>query len=96
MFINKLNQLYKPKRVLYYVPATAEDIDAFYKGDVKGEIAVLANAFGTYDSPGVFFLKDLQEPVIGIEFRSGDDRIAYPYELDSVEIDAAYFYSIEF
>lgn len=96
MFINKLNQLYKPKRVLYYVPASAEDIDAFYNGEVKGEIAVLANAFGTYDSPGVFFLKDLQEPVIGIEFRSGDDRIAYPYELDSVEIDAAYFYSIEF
>ena len=96
MFINKLNQLYKPKRVLYYVPASAEDIDAFYNGEVKGEIAVLANAFGTYDSPGVFFLKDLPEPVIGIEFRSGDDRIAYPYELDSVEIDAAYFYSIEF
>ena len=96
MFINKLNQLYKPKRVLYYVPASAEDIDAFYNGEVKGEIAVLANTFGTYDSPGVFFLKDLQEPVIGIEFRSGDDRIAYPYELDSVEIDAAYFYSIEF
>ncbi|MBR6488735.1 MAG: EAL domain-containing protein [Clostridiales bacterium] len=96
MFINKLNQLYKPKRVLYYVPATAEDIDAFYKGDVKGEIAVLANAFGTYDSPGVFFLKDMDEPVIGIEFRAGDDRINYPYELDSVEIGAAYFYSIEF
>ena len=96
MFINKLNQLYKPKRVLYYVPATAEDIDAFYKGDVKGEIALLANAFGTYDSPGVFFLKNMAEPVIGIEFRAGDDRIDYPFELDSVEIDAAYFYSIEF
>ena len=96
MFINKLNQLYKPKRVLYYVPASADDVDAFYKGEVRGEIAVLANAFGTYDSPGVFFLKGRTEPVIGIEFRSGDDRIEYPYELDSVEIDAAYFYSIEF
>lgn len=96
MFINKLNQLYKPRRVLYYVPASADDIDAFYKGDVKGEIAVLANAFGTYDSPGVFYLNGREEPVIGIEFRAGDDRINYPEELESVEIDAAYFYSIEF
>jgi len=96
MFINKLNQLYKPKRVLYYVPASADDIDAFYKGDVKGEIAVLANAFGTYDSPGVFYLNGRSEPVIGIEFRTGDSRINYPEELESVEINAAYFYSIEF
>ena len=75
MYINKLNQLYKPKRVLYYVPASADDIDAFYKGDVKGEIAVLANAFGTYDSPGVFYLNGRSEPVTGLEFRTGDSRI---------------------
>ena len=95
MFINKLNQLYKPGRVLYYVPATEDDIDAFYKGTVKEEIARLTNAFGTYDHPGVFFLKSLEGPVIGIEYRKDDDRIDYPENLDSVEIDAAYFYSIE-
>ena len=32
MFINKLNQLYKPERILYYVIPTEEEIAAFYKG----------------------------------------------------------------
>lgn len=95
MFINKLNQLYKPKRVLYYVPATEADIDALYKGTVKEEIACLTNAFGTYDQPGVFYLKSLNEPVIGIEYRQDDDRIRYPENMESAELDASYFYSIE-
>ena len=95
MFINKLNQLYKPKRVLYYVPASEADIDAFYKGTVKEEIARLTNAFGTYDYPGVFFLSSVEGPVIGIEYRKDDDRIEYPQGLASVDIGEAYFYSIE-
>lgn len=95
MFINKLNQLYKPKRVLYYVPASEADVDAFYKGSVKEEIARLSNAFGTYDYPGVFYLSAVSGPVIGIEYRKGDDRVEYPQGLESVDIDEAYFYSIE-
>ena len=71
MFINKLNQLYKPKRVLYYVPASEADINAFYEGTVKEEIARLTNGFGTYDQPGVFFLNSVEGPVIGIEYRQG-------------------------
>ncbi|MCR5489004.1 MAG: hypothetical protein K6F03_02950, partial [Saccharofermentans sp.] len=91
MFINKLNQLYKPKRVLYYVPATEDEIDAFYNGTVKEEIARLTNAFGTYDYPGVFFLSSVEGPVIGIEYRKDDDRIEYPQGLASVDIGEAYF-----
>ena len=95
MFINKLNQLYKPRRVLYYVPASEADINAFYEGTVKEEIARLTNGFGTYDQPGVFFLNSVEGPVIGIEYRQGDSRISYPSGLASVDLDAAYFYSIE-
>ena len=95
MFINKLNQLYKPKRILYYTDSQPEDIQAFYKGVVPESVAKYSNAFGTYDYPGVFFVQDLQKEVIGIEFRAGDNRIEYPQNLKSVELDAAFFYSIE-
>ena len=57
MFINKLNQLYKPKRILYYQEASQEQIDAFYQGVIPEKIAVHRDAFGTYDLPGVFMLK---------------------------------------
>ena len=38
MFINKLNQLYKPARLLYYVAASEEDIIAFSKGIIPDKI----------------------------------------------------------
>ena len=95
MFVNKLNQLYKPDRILYYKDATPEELKAYYKGEVPGEIARYGNAFGTYDLPGAFFLKSLNKEVIGIEFRKGDDRIDYPKDLQSVELGEIFFYSIE-
>jgi len=95
MFINKLNQLYKPKRILYYIDTMPEDIQAFYKGVVPESIAKYSNAFGTYDYPGIFFVQGLQKEVIGIEFRAGDPRIEYPKNLKSIELDAAFFYSVE-
>ena len=95
MFINKLNQLYKPKRILYYIDTKPEDIQAFYKGVVPESIAKYSNAFGTYDYPGIFFVQALQKEVIGIEFRAGDPRIEYPKNLKSIELDAAFFYSVE-
>ena len=49
MFINKLNQLYKPKRILYYVEAGEAEVCDFYKGNVPEAVAKYANAFGTYD-----------------------------------------------
>ena len=95
MITNRLNQLYKPKRTLYYLDASKEDIESFYKGVIPPLVEKYADAFGTYDYPGVFFVRQLQKEVIGIEFRSGDPRILYPTELHSIELDAAFFYSIE-
>ena len=95
MDINKLNQLYKPKRILYYIPTSKSDIDAFYKGIVSHEIDRYTNAFGTYDYPGVFYISSLDTPVIGIEFRADDDRVDYPDDLESIVINENYFYSIE-
>ena len=95
MFINKLNQLYKPKRILYYTEASPQDIQAFYKGDVPAAVEKFSNAFGTYDYPGVFFVQQLQKPVIGIEYRANDPRIEYPAELKTVELEASFFYSVE-
>ncbi len=95
MFINKLNQLYKPKRILYYVDASEEDIQAFYKGVIPQPLEKYSNAFGTYDYPGIFFVQNLQKEVIGIEFRSNDSRIEYPADLKSIELEPAFFYSVE-
>ena len=96
MFINKLNQLYKPKRLLYYMEASDEQIEAFYNGNISGEIKKYTNAFGTYDSPGVFFIASRdKKPVIGIEYRAEDPRITYPDNLKSILLEEAFFYSIE-
>ncbi len=95
MIINRLNQLYKPKRTLYYMDASKEDILSFYKGVVPPMIEKYADVFGTYDYPGIFYVSHLQKEVIGIEFRSGDSRVDYPTELRSIELDEAFFYAIE-
>ena len=95
MFINKLNQLYKPKRILYYVDADENAIAAFYSGKMPEEAGCYANVFGTYDYPGIFYVKSLGRPVIGIEFRDNDENIEYPSDLKSIALDEAFFYSIE-
>ncbi|MBO4857872.1 MAG: EAL domain-containing protein [Treponema sp.] len=95
MFINKLNQLYKPKRVLYYMEADDEQITAFYKGTVPEEISKYENAFGTYDNAGAFFVRGLEKEVIGLEYRLNDKRIAYPETLKTIVLEEAFFYSIE-
>jgi len=95
MFINKLNQLFKPKRILYYIDATAEEIQNFYAGHIPESLARYSNAFGTYDYPGVFFVDGLQKEVIGIEYRPDDQRIEYPSGLKTIKLDASFFYSIE-
>ncbi len=95
MIINRLNQLYKPKRTLYYMDASKEDILSFYKGVVPSVVEKYADAFGAYDYPGVFYVRPLQKEVIGIEFRNVDPRVEYPTEMKSIELDAGFFYSIE-
>ena len=100
LFINKLNQIYKPKRILFYQDAGDEDIHNFYKGRLNEEIGKHTNAFGTYDYPGIFYITSDKgskhiSKVIGIEYRLDDDRIDYPQNLKSLILDEAFFYSIE-
>ena len=95
MLKNKLNQLYKPSRILFYKDADEEEIKAFYRGTIDPEILKYANAFGTYDYPGIFFIDSLGKEVIGIEYRSDDPRIDYPDSLKSVILDENFYYSIE-
>jgi len=95
MFINKLNQLYKPKRILYYQEASKEEIDAFYRGILPEKIEAHRSAFGTYDLPGIFYVESLDKDVIGIEYRTDDERVSYPSDLSSVILEGAFFYSVE-
>ena len=95
MFINKLNQLYKPDRILYYMDVTDEEIKNFYDGVVPENVGKYTNAFGTYDYPGVFFVDGIERPVIGIEYRPDDPRVVYPEDLRSLVLDASFYYSIE-
>ena len=95
MFVNKLNQLYKPYRLLYYYEASPEEIEEFRAGNIPDKIGKYENAFGTYDHVGVFYVKKLGGFVIGIEYRIGDDRVDYPRELKVTELEGTFFYSIE-
>ncbi len=94
-FINKLNQLYKPERVLYYTETTDSEIEDYLDGRLSESIAGFANAFGTYDYPGLFYVKAFDRPVIGIELRPDDPRVDYPAELKPLKLEGAVFYSIE-
>ena len=95
MFINKLNQLYKPKRILYYLDATEEEINAFYNGTIPAILEKYKNCFGTYDAPGTFYTRILNKEIIGIEFRIDDPSVEYPKDLKSIVLDETFFYSIE-
>ncbi len=95
MFINRLNQLYKPERILFFTEISDEEVAEFQTGKVKEEIAKYANAFGTYDFPGAFYLRSLDKIVEGIEYRAGDERIDYPKGLKSIPLGESFFYQVE-
>ena len=95
MFINKLNQLFKPSRILYYTEVSPEEIQNFYTGHLPEKIAQYSNAFGTYDYPGLFYVEGLKKEVIGIEYRPDDPKISYPSDLKSTTLEASFFYSVE-
>ena len=95
MFTNKLNQLYKPERILFYKEADASVIASFRDGIPDEDISRYTNAFGTYDHPGLFFIRSLNRWVIGIEFRVDDERVRYPEGLESMVFEGNFFYSIE-
>ncbi len=95
MFINKLNQLYKPDRILYYTEPAEEDITGCIKQLETDKISDFSNSFGTYDYPGVFYVASLNKLVIGIEYRPDDDRVTYPSGLKSVNLEGAFYCSVE-
>ena len=95
MFINKLNQLYKPRRILYYTDADDAVTADFRNGKICDKVSRYADSFGTYDYPGIYYIKSLGKAVIGIEFREDDENVAYPDDLQSTVLEGAFFYSIE-
>ena len=84
MYESELNQLYKPDRLLYYMDATEEEVQAFAGGVIPERFLKYENSFGQYDYPGLFFIKSYDRAVLGIEYRIGDERIAYPDDLASI------------
>ena len=95
MLKNKLNQIYKPDRILYYAEASDKDIQDFFKGEINPDVLSHANDFGTYDYPGVFYIDSLDKPVIGIEMRADDANVNYPDNLSSTDLKGAFFYALE-
>ncbi len=95
MYESELNQLYKPDRLLYYMDATEEEVQAFAGGVIPERFLKYENSFGQYDYPGLFFIKSYDRAVLGIEYRIGDERIAYPDDLASIRLAGSYYYSVE-
>lgn len=56
MFVNKLNQLYKPERLLLYRHAEEGEIQKIIDGKGMPDFEKYKNTFGTYDAPGIFFI----------------------------------------
>ena len=95
MFVNKLNQLYKPERILLYRHADSGEIQNILNGKGMPDLEKYKNVFGTYDAPGIFFIDSFEEPVIGIEYRMNDSRIDYPTGLKSIVLKESFFCSLE-
>ena len=95
MFINKLNQVFKPKRKFFYIEASDAELEGFLKNRTAEKLSCHSDSFGTYDKPGIFFIDGFERPVIGIEFRPDDPRIEYPVGLKSTELKESFFYTIE-
>ena len=95
MFVNKLNQVYKPRRILFYEEIKEGDICSFCNREAESSVEKYADSFGTYDYPGLFFISSLDTPVAGIEFRPDDRRVGYPEDLRSVMLPEGYFYTVE-
>jgi len=87
--------LYKPERVLYYIKPTLEQKNAFYLGNIPDVLMKYNGAFGTYDCPGLFLLKNgtQYEEVLGIEYRPDDPQVEYPKDLDLVFLKSSFLIS---
>lgn len=95
MFINKLNQLYKPRRVLYYVDADETVVKDFYSEKICNNVDRYTNAFGTYDRPGVFYIASLAKELGFICLAEGAETKGQIDELRSLGCDVVqgYYFS---
>ncbi len=86
------DRIYKPRRALYYIEPTAEEIHNFYLGKMPERVLAYDGAYGTYDCPGMFIIDSEtgHKEVIGIEYRPDDDRINYPDNLESVILPGSF------
>lgn len=87
--------LYKPDRILYFIKPTLEEKNDFYLGILPDTLSKYDGVFGTYDSPGLFIIKqgDITCEVIGIEFRPNDNRITYPVDLEYIYLKGSFMIS---
>lgn len=88
-------RIYKPDRLMYYIQPTAEEKHDYLHGKLPAAIAAYDGAFGTYDCPGLFIIKDGEsmKEVLGIEFRPNDERIQYPQDLPSIMLPGGFLVS---
>ncbi|MBQ3981298.1 MAG: GGDEF domain-containing protein [Treponema sp.] len=93
----RFNHFYKPKRILYFVPADQNRKEDFFNCKYPKELIPYIGAFGTYDYPGLFVLNtdEYKGSVLGMEFRPDDDRISYPEGLDSVCLPGVYVMAVD-
>ena len=87
--------IYKPRRILYYINPSDEELDGYYKGNVPEVLSEYGSAFGTYDFPGLYRIKKDNKvlEVIGVEFRPDDERINYPKGLEHIELEGSFYIS---
>lgn len=92
-----INHIFKPLRILYYIPATDDDITNMYLGIFPDAFTQYKDAFGTYDCPGIFRINcgDKKMTVIGMEFRKDDPRVLYPAQLESIELSPSFMMGID-
>lgn len=85
-------RVYKPRRTLYYIEPTEEEIQNFYLGILPERVLAYDRAYGTYDRPGLFIIDSENEhrEVIGIEYRPDDNGIHYPEDLKSMVLSASF------
>lgn len=88
--------IFKPERELYYIYPTEEEKQNFYQGILPDLLVKYDGAFGTYDSPGLFMIREQNcfKEVLGIEFRPNDSRIHYPEDCQSKKLPSGFMFEL--